>query len=81
MLNFVFVGDPGGSSALARPREVIGVWVLESEAAAQRMLLSLSLTYPDCATILQKTSDYESLKASRRGEYEFGSLEPDVVPA
>jgi len=81
MHNFLFVGDPGGTSTSAGPTEVLGVWIVETEAAAQRLLLRLSLMYPDCRTIFQKTSDYESLKAQLRGEYEFGSLEPDLVPA
>jgi hypothetical protein len=69
MRNFLFVGDK---------REVLGVWVVETEAQAKKMLLKLSLTYPNCRTILERTADFEALK-SRYQELEFGNLEPDVA--
>lgn len=78
MRHFLFVGDPGGTSTNRVTREVIGVWCVETESAAQKLRLKLSLMYPDCRTIFQRTDDYEALKAQHR-DYEFGSLEPDLV--
>ncbi len=42
------------------------------------MLLKLSLTYPNCRTILERTADFEAFK-SRYQDLEFGNLEPDVA--
>lgn len=78
MRHFLFVGEPGGSSTNHSTREVLGVWCVETESAAQKLMLKLSLMYPDCRTIFQRSDDFESLKAQHR-DYEFGSLEPDLV--
>ena len=71
MLNFLFVGDK---------REVLGVWVAETETQAKKMMLKLSLTYPNCRTFFERSTDFEALKARYR-ELEFGNLEPDPVQA
>jgi hypothetical protein len=78
MRHFLFVGDPGGTSTKPRPREVLGVWCVDTESAAQKLMLKLSLMYPDCSTIFHRTEDFEALKA-QHAEYEFGGLEPDLV--
>ncbi|MCC7386312.1 MAG: hypothetical protein IT384_30995 [Deltaproteobacteria bacterium] len=71
MRNFLFVGDK---------REVLGVWVADSDADAKRLRLKLSLKYPNCQTIVGQSPDFEALKARYR-EFEFGALEPDLASA
>jgi hypothetical protein len=71
MKNFLFVGDK---------REVLGVWMVDDRNVAKKLHLKLQLMYPNCQTVVDQSTDYESLKEGY-SEFEFGNLEPDLSPA
>lgn len=66
MQHYVFLGEN---------RSVLGVWVARDARDAVRLQLELSLTYPDCETLVRPARDYESLKAGHQ-DYDFAGLEP-----
>jgi len=67
LLHYCFVGER---------RDVLGVWVAGDEISAARLQLHLELSYPDCETIVHRSSSFESLKESL-SDWCFGDLEPD----
>lgn len=69
MRHYCFVGDD---------QDILGVWVADDEIAAARLQLNLELMYPDCETVVRKSSSYESLKQDL-GHLEWGDLEPDIL--
>lgn len=71
MRHFLFVNDQDA-------REVLGVWEVPDDLSAARLRLQLSLMYPDCRTVSDLASDYESLKGDYY-QYDFGALEPERV--
>lgn len=71
MRRFLFVNDRGA-------QEVLGVWEVPDDLSAARLRLQLSLMYPDCRTVSDVASDFESLKGDY-GQFDFGSLEPERI--
>jgi hypothetical protein len=69
MRHYLLLGDE---------RQVLGVWEAADDVAAARFVLKLSLSYPDCTTVIERARDFESFKAVH-GDLDFDGIEPEPV--
>ncbi|MBK6685792.1 MAG: hypothetical protein IPG45_15075 [Deltaproteobacteria bacterium] len=69
MRHYLLLGDE---------RQVLGVWEAPDDVAAARFVLKLSLAYPECTTVVDRASDFESFKAGH-GDFDFDGIEPEPV--
>jgi len=71
MRHYLLLGDQ---------RQVLGVWETPDDVAAARFGLQLTLSYPDCTTVIERADDFETFKADHQ-DLNFEGIEPEPVDA
>lgn len=61
-------------------QEVLGVWEAPDRTTADRLRLTLSLTYPGCRTHVEQASDFEAFKDAVPN-FDLTGLEPEPALA